>query len=43
MAWEITATDTALTGPGVLQVGWNRPSNGSSAQEVFLDDLVLTS
>ena len=40
--WEITATDTAITTAGVLQLKWWRSGSATAAREVILDDLQVS-
>jgi hypothetical protein len=40
--WELTATDSNITGPGVLQVKWQRGSTATAGREVTLDDIKVS-
>jgi hypothetical protein len=41
-AWEMQATDSSFSQPGVLQLRWARSSTATDAREVLLDDLTVT-
>jgi hypothetical protein len=40
--WELTATDASITGPGVLQVKWQRGGTATAGREVILDDIKVS-
>jgi hypothetical protein len=40
--WELTATDTSITGPGVLQVKWLRGGTASAGRDVIVDDIKVS-
>ncbi|MFP5310953.1 MAG: fibronectin type III domain-containing protein, partial [Actinomycetes bacterium] len=40
--WEITATDTSITGTGLLQMKWQRGGSATTANDVTFDDITIT-
>jgi hypothetical protein len=41
--WELTATDTSITDPGVLQLKWLRGDSTTAGRQVILDDIKVIS
>ena len=41
--WEVTATDSSVTAPGVPQLKWLWSSPSTAAREVYIDDITITS
>jgi hypothetical protein len=40
--WELTATDSSITSPGVLQTMWTRGGTATASRDVTLDDISVT-
>lgn len=40
--WELTATDTSITGAGLLQLKWIRSGSATTSSSVYIDDIVVT-
>jgi hypothetical protein len=40
--WELTATDSSITEPGVLQVKWLRGGTATAGRYVIIDDIKVT-
>ena len=41
--WELTATDTSITSPGVLQLKWLRAGSATAGRDVTFDDIAVSS
>jgi len=40
--WELSVTDNSITGTGLMQLKWIRGGSSTVANNVFIDDIVVT-